>query len=222
MHNGPGIPVGQFAIRSGPMLAASDHIAIDVTGKGGHAARPHECIDTVLVASHIVTALQSIVARNVDPIQSGVVSICMFHSARPRTSSPSARSLSEVDRQAEDRAQLDDDGEHLPVAVGERDAGERLEDAEVGGRADRKELRQALDETQQHGQQEIVESSPPPRLRLALGVRPGYRSRAGTPFETRRCNTIGGVVPSRRRRTRNHTRFPAGMTRRPPATGSGV
>src|ERR1700730_16027807 len=80
MHNGPGIPVGQFAIRSGPMLAASDHISIEVTGKGGHAARPHECIDTVLVASHIVTGLQSIVARNVDPVQSGVISICMFHS----------------------------------------------------------------------------------------------------------------------------------------------
>ena len=51
MHNMPGIPVGQFAIRPGPLLAASDGIFIDVTGKGGHAARPHECIDTVLVAS---------------------------------------------------------------------------------------------------------------------------------------------------------------------------
>ena len=80
MHNMPGIPVGQFAIRPGPLLAASDGIFIDVTGKGGHAARPHECIDTVLVASHIVTALQSIVARNVDPLKSGVVSICVFQS----------------------------------------------------------------------------------------------------------------------------------------------
>ena len=80
MHNMPGVPVGQFAIRPGPLLAASDRIFIDVTGKGGHAARPHECIDTVLVASHIVTALQSIVARNVDPLKSGVVSICMFQS----------------------------------------------------------------------------------------------------------------------------------------------
>src|SRR5215210_541906 len=60
MHNMPGIPVGQFAIRPGPLLAASDRVYIDVTGKGGHAARPHECIDTVLVASHIVTAMQSI------------------------------------------------------------------------------------------------------------------------------------------------------------------
>ena len=61
MHNMPGIPVGQFAIRPGPLLAASDRIHIEITGKGGHAARPHECIDPVLVGSHIVTALQSIV-----------------------------------------------------------------------------------------------------------------------------------------------------------------
>jgi hippurate hydrolase len=80
MHNMPGVPVGQFAIRPGPLLAASDGIFIDVTGKGGHAARPHECIDTVLVASQIVTALHSIVSRNIDPLQSGVISICMFHS----------------------------------------------------------------------------------------------------------------------------------------------
>jgi hippurate hydrolase len=93
MHNGPGIPVGQFAIRSGPMLAASDRISIEVTGKGGHAARPHECIDTVLVASHIVTALQSIVSRNVDPIQSGVISICMFHSGEAENVIPATATL---------------------------------------------------------------------------------------------------------------------------------
>ena len=51
MHNMPGIPVGQFAIRPGPLLAASDRIHIEITGKGGHAARPHQCIDPVLVGS---------------------------------------------------------------------------------------------------------------------------------------------------------------------------
>ena len=71
MHNMPGIPAGHFAIRPGPLLAASDRIHIEVTGKGGHAARPHQCIDPVLVGSHIVTALQSIVARNVDPLEVG-------------------------------------------------------------------------------------------------------------------------------------------------------
>ena len=80
MHNMPGIPAGQFAIRPGPLLAASDGIRIEITGKGGHASRPHQCIDPVLVGSHIVTALHSIVSRNIDPLQSGVISICMFHS----------------------------------------------------------------------------------------------------------------------------------------------
>ncbi|MEO1264538.1 MAG: M20 aminoacylase family protein [Pseudomonadota bacterium] len=78
MHNAPGLPVGEFALRPGPMLAASDWIIINLTGKGGHAAKPHLAVDTVLVASHIVTALQSIASRNVDPLQSGVVSICTF------------------------------------------------------------------------------------------------------------------------------------------------
>jgi hippurate hydrolase len=79
MHNMPGIAAGEFAIRPGPLLAASDSIHIEITGKGGHASRPHQCIDPVLVGSHIVTALHSIVSRNVDPLQSGVVSVCMFH-----------------------------------------------------------------------------------------------------------------------------------------------
>ena len=93
MHNGPGIPVGQFAIRPGPLLAASDRICIEVTGKGGHAARPHECIDPVLVGSHIVTGLHSIVSRNVDPIQSGVISICMFHSGEAENVIPATATL---------------------------------------------------------------------------------------------------------------------------------
>jgi amidohydrolase len=79
MHNMPGMPVGRFATRPGALLAASDRLSIVIDGKGGHAAKPNECIDTVLVGAHIVTALQSIVARNVDPIDSAVISICMFH-----------------------------------------------------------------------------------------------------------------------------------------------
>ncbi|MCB1550047.1 MAG: amidohydrolase [Hyphomicrobiaceae bacterium] len=79
LHNAPGLPVGQFAIRPGPMLASSDRIYITIEGKGTHAAKPHLGVDTVLVGAHVVTALQSIVSRNVDPLKSGVVSICMFH-----------------------------------------------------------------------------------------------------------------------------------------------
>ena len=77
MHNMPGYPVGSFAIREGAMMAAADQFDIVVTGKGGHAAKPHDCIDTTLVASQIIVALQSIVARNVDPLKSGVVSVCV-------------------------------------------------------------------------------------------------------------------------------------------------
>jgi hippurate hydrolase len=76
LHNMPGIPVGAFAIRPGPLMAAADRFTITIEGKGGHAARPHECIDTIVVAAHVVTALQSIVARNVDPLESAVISTC--------------------------------------------------------------------------------------------------------------------------------------------------
>jgi hippurate hydrolase len=93
MHNMPGIPAGEFAIRPGPLLAASDTIRIDITGKGGHAARPHQCIDPVLVGSHIVTQLHSIVSRNVDPLKSAVISICMFHAGEAQNVIPSTARL---------------------------------------------------------------------------------------------------------------------------------
>jgi amidohydrolase len=80
MHNWPGLALGQFAIREGAMMAAADRVEITVTGKGGHAAKPHECIDTTVVAAHIILALQTIAARGVDPLQSVVVSICMIQS----------------------------------------------------------------------------------------------------------------------------------------------
>ncbi|MDE0783943.1 MAG: amidohydrolase, partial [Planktomarina sp.] len=80
MHNWPGIPVGQFAVRDGAQMAAADFFEIKVTGKGGHAALPHQAVDTTLVASHIVVAVQSIVSRNVDPLKTVVVSICGMRS----------------------------------------------------------------------------------------------------------------------------------------------
>jgi hippurate hydrolase len=78
MHNFPGLPVGEFAIRPGPIMAAADRLTIEIEGKGGHAARPHLSIDTVLVGAQIINQIQSIVSRNVDPLQAAVVSICMF------------------------------------------------------------------------------------------------------------------------------------------------
>ena len=80
MHNYPGLPIGQFAIRPGAIMAAADHLQIEIEGKGGHAARPHLSIDTILVGAQMINQLQSIVARNVDPLESAVISICMFQS----------------------------------------------------------------------------------------------------------------------------------------------
>lgn len=79
MHNMPGLPIGHFSIRSGPLMAAADVITITVHGKGGHAAWPHGCIDPVMIGAHIVTAIQSIVARTIDPLDSAVISITTFH-----------------------------------------------------------------------------------------------------------------------------------------------
>jgi hippurate hydrolase len=78
MHNYPGLPVGAFGIRSGPVMAAADYISITIEGVGAHAARPHLGIDTVLVGAQIINNIQSVVSRNVDPLKSAVVSICMF------------------------------------------------------------------------------------------------------------------------------------------------
>ncbi|VDS07650.1 putative hydrolase YxeP [Paracoccus haematequi] len=77
MHNMPGIPVGTFAIKPGAMMAATDQFDITITGKGGHAAKPHECIDTTLTAAQIIVAMQSVVSRNVDPLKNAVVSVCV-------------------------------------------------------------------------------------------------------------------------------------------------
>ncbi len=93
MHNGPGIPVGQFAIRSGPIMAATDAIDIKITGLGGHAARPHICIDSVLVGSQVITALQSIVSRSLDPLESAVISVCEFHAGNARNVIPQTAEL---------------------------------------------------------------------------------------------------------------------------------
>ncbi|HEY0910471.1 MAG TPA: M20 aminoacylase family protein [Bradyrhizobium sp.] len=93
MHNGPGIPVGSFAIRPGPIMASTDDIDIKIEGLGGHAARPHKCIDSVLVGAQLITALQSIVSRTVDPLESAVISICEFHAGNARNVIPQTAEL---------------------------------------------------------------------------------------------------------------------------------
>ncbi|MEM6897690.1 MAG: amidohydrolase, partial [Pseudomonadota bacterium] len=81
MHNWPGMETGQFAIRSGAFFAAADQFEIFITGKGGHAAKPHESIDTTVIASHVVIALQSVVSRNVDPVKQAVLSVTSFETS---------------------------------------------------------------------------------------------------------------------------------------------
>lgn len=78
MHNFPSLAVGQFALRAGPLMAAADRITIDIEGRGGRAAWPHASIDPILVGAQIINQIQSIVARNVDPLDVAVVSITVF------------------------------------------------------------------------------------------------------------------------------------------------
>jgi hippurate hydrolase len=74
-HNWPGMPLGTVGTRVGPMMAAADLFTIDIFGKGGHAALPHHAADPVVIAAHLVTALQTLVSRTTDPLESAVVSV---------------------------------------------------------------------------------------------------------------------------------------------------
>jgi len=110
MHNWPGVPVGHFAMRKGPVMAAADRFTITIEGKGGHAAYPHKCIDPVVTAAHVITALQSVVSRGVDPLESLVVSVASIKAGDTnnvipqtatllgtvRTLSPAIRDLAET------------------------------------------------------------------------------------------------------------------------------
>ncbi|MEL7256469.1 MAG: M20 aminoacylase family protein [Pseudomonadota bacterium] len=110
MHNWPGVPEGTFAIRPGPFFAATDKFDIVVDGKGGHAAKPHETVDPVVMTAQLVSALQTIVSRNADPIENAVVSVTSMETSSKtfnvipsqvtlmgtvRTLSPAIRDLTE-------------------------------------------------------------------------------------------------------------------------------
>ena len=79
MHNWPGMPVGQFGIHAGPVMAGADEFEVTVTGRGGHAAMPHQTVDPIAAAAALVQALQTIVSRSIDPLDAAVVSITQFH-----------------------------------------------------------------------------------------------------------------------------------------------
>lgn len=76
MHNWPGLPPGVIGLNPGPMMAAADKVTIEVTGKGGHGAHAYLAVDPVVVSAHIITAVQSIVSRNVRPVDGAVISLC--------------------------------------------------------------------------------------------------------------------------------------------------
>jgi amidohydrolase len=80
MHNMPDFPVGEFAIRPGALLASADFFDFTITGRGGHAAAPHEAVDPNVAAAHVILALQSVASRMVDPLANVVVSVCGLHS----------------------------------------------------------------------------------------------------------------------------------------------
>jgi hippurate hydrolase len=83
LHNWPALPVGKIGLTPGAAMAAADRIEITIEGRGGHGAHPHRTVDPVVVAGHIITAAQSIVARNVSPIDTAVVSLCSMQAGNP-------------------------------------------------------------------------------------------------------------------------------------------
>ena len=98
MHNLPGLPIGRFALRPGPMMAAADQFRIEIEGRGGHAAAPHQTVDPLLVGAHIVTMAQGIVARNVDPLESCVVSVTQFQAGTALNAIPQTAKLAGTTR----------------------------------------------------------------------------------------------------------------------------
>ncbi|OYU88435.1 MAG: amidohydrolase [Bradyrhizobiaceae bacterium PARB1] len=93
MHNNPGMPIGSFSMRSGPIMAAMDRIGITIEGVGGHAAYPHKTIDPVMAGSQLIMAFQSIVSRTVSPLDSAVISICEFHAGHASNVIPASAEL---------------------------------------------------------------------------------------------------------------------------------
>jgi amidohydrolase len=93
MHNSPRLPLGTFAIRPGPALASADMVDIEIEGVGGHAAHPHTGVDSLLAGVQLVNAYQSIISRNVDPLDSAVISICQFNAGNARNVIPQTAAL---------------------------------------------------------------------------------------------------------------------------------
>jgi amidohydrolase len=83
LHNRPEIVTGKVAVKKGSLMAAKDNFSVQITGKGGHGGMPHQTIDPIVCGAGIINALQTIVSRNMDPLDSAVVSICSIHGGTP-------------------------------------------------------------------------------------------------------------------------------------------
>ncbi|BCG85660.1 MULTISPECIES: M20 aminoacylase family protein [unclassified Mesorhizobium] len=126
MHNMPGLPVGQFAIRPGPIMAATAEFTITVKGRGGHAAMPHGTIDPIVIASQLVGALQTIASRSTDPVEAVVVSVTKFHAGDAYNIIPESAEIAgtvrtlrkEIAKKSEERIRAICDG--LATAFGAR------------------------------------------------------------------------------------------------------
>jgi hippurate hydrolase len=82
LHNWPGLEPGRIAVRPGPMMAATDEIKLRISGRGGHAALPHLAVDPVVIAAHVITALQTVDSRNANPVDALVVSLCSMQTSQ--------------------------------------------------------------------------------------------------------------------------------------------
>ncbi len=126
MHNWPGLAAGEFAVHNGPVMASMDKLYIDITGDGGHAAMPHLGCDPVLVAGHLITALQSVVSRNLDPQQSAVVSVTTMHGGDAHNVIPETVTLSGTCRSFDPAVQamleqrIGEQVQHICAAFGAR------------------------------------------------------------------------------------------------------
>ncbi|MER8629466.1 M20 family metallopeptidase [Mesorhizobium opportunistum] len=124
MHNMPGLPVGQFAIRPGPIMAATAEFTITVNGRGGHAAMPHGTIDPIVITSQLVGALQTIASRSTDPVEAVVVSVTKFHAGDAYNIIPESAEIAgtvrtlrkEIAKKSEERIRTICDG--LAIAFG--------------------------------------------------------------------------------------------------------
>lgn len=94
VHNLPGLPVGQFAMCKGPIMAATDEFDFFIKGRGGHAAQPHRTIDPIMTGAQLLTAVQNIVSRNTDPLDSLVISVTKFHAGEAYNVIPQEAKLS--------------------------------------------------------------------------------------------------------------------------------